>query len=193
MRSALLLPVLLTACGGGVSNEADAEAAYLGLDGMLAKAVNLGFAGYNGASSANIEPQTTEGEVTGALTVDGQVDQGASDNKGMRLTLALDEYSDGEVELEDDTTYALTYYTEADALPELDVQLRDIPDGTLAGTLVGAFVMDGELEGDVVLSLDLIGEIEDDGAGGVQRTEGTVVVSGSATSPYGIYAVELEL
>ena len=78
-RSALLsLPLLCAACGGaGVSNESDAALAYLGLDGMVSKAMGLGFDGYNTASSANIEDQLANGDLSGTLTVAGQVDQGS--------------------------------------------------------------------------------------------------------------------
>ena len=55
---------------------------------------SLGFAGFNAASSANIPPQMTTGDVAGTLTVTGQVDQGASSNKNMRLVEALVGYQD---------------------------------------------------------------------------------------------------
>src|SRR3954447_5100250 len=93
-RTSILLLVILSACGNNVSSTADAQKAYLGLDPSVDKAISLGFAGFNSASSANISPQTTDGGVSGTLTVTGQVDQGVSANKGMRLTEALSSYSD---------------------------------------------------------------------------------------------------
>jgi len=51
--------------------------------------MQLGFDGFNSASSANIATQTAAGAKSGTLTVTGQVDQGASANKGMRLQVAL--------------------------------------------------------------------------------------------------------
>ena len=82
--------------------------AYLGLDPSVDKAITLGFAGFNAASSANISPQSADGGVSGTMTVTGQVDQGTSANKGMRLADALSNYSDdGHV----------TYNTDSNALP----------------------------------------------------------------------------
>jgi len=185
---------LLCACGpSGINSEHDAEQAYLGLDRMVDKAISLGFDGYNTASSANIDPQLADGELSGTLTVDGQVDQGNSNNKGMRLTVALDEYADEMLEGEAGEELEVSYATDSSQLPELEVQLRDLPDGTMAGSLIGEFGMAGDLEGNVLLSLDIIGEVDDDGAGGIQRTEGTVAVSGSATTPYGVYTVDVQL
>src|SRR5688572_6436470 len=68
-----------------VDSDEEARRAYLGLDESIAKALPLGFDGYNAASNANIPPQSTTGDAAGTLTVTGQVDKGASDNKGMRL------------------------------------------------------------------------------------------------------------
>src|SRR5258708_4492138 len=91
-RSALLFTPLAaaSACGGAdsgggtppaaVQSEADARAAYLGLDPSIDRAIGLGFDGFNSASSANISPQTGKGALAGTLTVTGQVDQGASPN-----------------------------------------------------------------------------------------------------------------
>jgi hypothetical protein len=61
---------------------------------MVGKAMDLGFAGFNAATSANISPQKTSGTVKGSLTITGQVDQGASANKGMRLQVKLEDYQD---------------------------------------------------------------------------------------------------
>ncbi len=195
----LLLPSLLIACGGrGVSSEREAELAYLGLDGALVKAMELGFDGYNAASSANIDPQSTDGDVSGTLTVTGQVDQGASDNKGLRLELSLVEYSDV-VDLDqddsDDDDLIVTYWTDAgEGLPAFNLQLKDIPDGTLSGTLVGSFDMRGDIEGPVSLNLTLDGLLEDDGQGGTQRVQGSTTVTGTATGPSnGVYEIDLQL
>src|SRR5689334_21944964 len=84
----------LGGCGGSaVSSSADAAKAYLGLDQSIDKAITLGFAGFNSAQSANISPQTANGTKSGTLTVTGQVDQGTSANKGMRLATAYATYS----------------------------------------------------------------------------------------------------
>src|SRR3954469_14758955 len=90
----LLLMVLLAGCGDSVSSDEQARRAYLGLDPSIDKAITLGFAGFNAASSANISPQTAMGTVSGTLTVTGQVDQGSSANKGMRLLTEYVMYSD---------------------------------------------------------------------------------------------------
>lgn len=195
----LLLPSFLIACGGcGVSSEREAELAYLGLDGALIKGMELGFDGFNAASSANIDPQSTAGDVSGTLTVTGQVDQGSSDNKGLRLELSLEEYSDV-VDLDeddsDDDDLIVTYWTDTgDGLPSFDLQLKDIPDGTLTGNLDGSFDMRGDIEGPVTLALTLDGLLEDDGQGGTQRVPGSTAVSGTATGPSGgVYAIDLQL
>lgn len=191
LRPLMLLALATTACHPeAVSTEAETERAYLGLDAGMTRALNLGMDGYNAASSANIDPQTTAGELTGTLTVTGQVDQGASDNKGMRLNLALTDFLDDT--RDGDTAFAVTYDTETDSPPDLDLSLRGIPDGTVTGTLVGDFWMSGDLEGAVSLTLALDGglELADDGVS-VARTEGTTHITGTATSDYGTWPIDL--
>ena len=85
---------LLAGCGGGVDSDAAARAAYLGLDDMVEEAMNLGFDGFNAATSANIPEQSAMGDESGTLVVTGQVDQGSSPNKEMRLRAALTDYQD---------------------------------------------------------------------------------------------------
>jgi hypothetical protein len=58
----LFLACMQVGCGGGVSSEEQAQRAYLGLDKSIGKALVLGFAGFNAASSANISPQSTSGD-----------------------------------------------------------------------------------------------------------------------------------
>lgn len=183
--------IAMTCCHGNeVDDEESARAAYLGLDGVVEKALNLGMDGYNAASSANIPAQSTAGDVSGTLTVTGQVDQGSSDNKEMRLDLALVDYRDEVPESE----LVITYDTDAAALPELDLSLRDIPSGTFTGTLAGTFHMTGDVEGPVTLSLALSGEIEPGAAADdIQRVVGSTTVTGTATSDYGTYSVDISL
>ncbi len=185
------LLLLLVGCGGGVASEAAARAAYLGLDAMVGKALNLGFDGFNAATSANIPVQTTTGEVSGTLTVDGQVDQGASDNKGMRLELALVDYQD--IELLEADELAVVYDTDPAAPPQLDLMLRNIPTGTLEGTLDGDFQMIGDIEGVVTMNLTFAGTIEPDPSNPdqVRRVPGTTRVLGTATSDYGVFEVDV--
>ncbi|MFP2924948.1 hypothetical protein ACLESO_06970 [Pyxidicoccus sp. 3LG] len=185
----------LTACGDDeVSSDEQARRAYLGLDESISKALQLGFAGFNAASSANIPAQSTSGDTTGTLTITGQVDQGSSANKGMRLRVGMVGYSDGEIAVgEDEDPVNITYVTTTDTAtqPALDLQLRNIPNGTFTGTLAGTFQMTGDLEGDVTLNLTLAGEIEDDGTGKVRRKSGTTTVTGTATSGEGSYQVNV--
>ncbi|HZJ53653.1 MAG TPA: hypothetical protein VFD38_05895 [Myxococcaceae bacterium] len=189
MRSAQIIAVAslavfsaVAACGGGVNSEEDARKAYLGLDPSVDKAITLGFAGFNAASSANIDAQTADGGVSGTMTVTGQVDQGASTNKGMRLFDALSNYSDdGKV----------TYNTDQAALPALTINLKGIPTGTLDGSLNGSFMMSGGLSGQVSLALSFAGQLEAGADGGVQRKAGTTHITGTATSPAGTYNVDV--
>src|SRR5262245_22824010 len=139
------------ACGNGVNSTEDAKQAYLGLDASIDKAITLGFAGFNAASSANISPQMTTGMVSGTLTVTGQVDQGASANKGMRLFTSYVNYND------DNKT---TYDTDMSALPALDMMLKNIPTGTLSGTMAGLVHMTGMEKGDLTLALTFTGELQ---------------------------------
>src|SRR5882724_10545790 len=130
--------LVAVACGGTqVSSDEQARRAYLGLDKSIGKALTLGFAGFNAASSANIDPQTAPGDKSGTLTVTGQVDQGASPNKGMRLRVGLANYSDGDVVPDGGSPVAVTYQTDAGAEPALGLTLRGIPTGTFMGTLGG--------------------------------------------------------
>jgi hypothetical protein len=185
----------LVGCGDDeVSSDEQARRAYLGLDDSISKALQLGFAGFNAASSANIPPQSGTGNVSGTMLVTGQVDQGSSDNKGMRLRIGLTGYSDGEIAVgEDEEPVNITYASSTDPAtqPELTLQLRNIPGGTFTGTLVGEFTMTGDLEGKVNLNLALTGEIEDDGTGKVRRTPGGTRVTGTATSGDGTYNVDV--
>jgi hypothetical protein len=198
MRRALIASLLLvaSACADddeGVSSDEEARRAYLGLDESIDKALNLGMQGFNMASSANIDPQSTAGDVSGTITVSGQVDQGASANKEMRLFVELVEYSDGPAVRVEDDDIDIVYETDPASLPALDLSLRDIPDGTFTGTLLGTYHMHGDLEGDVTLDLMMDGEIEDDGSGGIVRTLGTTHVHGTATAGDGIYEVDLTI
>lgn len=188
--SLLLLP-LGCAEDEGLGSEEDARRAYLGLDLSIEKSLDLGMAGFNAASNANIPTQSGEGDAAGTITIDGQVDQGASDNKGMRLTVLLEGYSDGVIERVDDEDVEIVYDTYPDDLPDLTLTLRDIPDGTLEGTLLGTYEMHGYIEGTATLDLTMSGPIEDDGNGGVTRTVGQTHVTGVARS--GDYAYDIDV
>jgi hypothetical protein len=190
----ILLSAGLVGCGDGVSSDEQARRAYLGLDKSIEKSLQLGFAGFNAASSANISAQTANGDAAGTLTITGQVDQGSSANKGMRLRVGMTNYSDGTITA-DDETVKITYQTATDtaAQPALDLSLRNIPNGTFTGTLVGAFQMTEDLEGEVTLNLSMSGMIEDDGTGKVRRKAGSTTVTGTAKSGDGEYQVNVTL
>lgn len=169
-------------CGSGVSSDEQARLAYLGLDASIDKAIQLGFDGFNAASSANIPPQVTTGLAAGTLKVTGQVDQGASANKGMRLFEELVAYSDDG---------KLVYDTSAGALPALNMQLKNIPTGTLDGTLAGALAVSGELTGSVTLNLTFSGTLQAGTGTKVERKPGTTRITGTATSGNGVYRVDI--
>lgn len=179
----------LAGCGGphgGVADELSAQYAYLGLDGAVGRAIQLGFDGFNAASSANIPDQTGDGDAAGTMVVGGKVDQGASSNKGMRLEVTLTGYSDGPVGDGVDIVY--------DGGPNaFDLNFKGLPDADLTGTLSGDFVMSGDLAGPVTLDLSISGKTEDDGTGKIRRVAGSVHVTGTATSNYGTFAVDVSL
>jgi hypothetical protein len=182
-RSFALALVLVAGCGnGGVSSGDDAQRAYEGLDASIDKAIQLGFDGFNAASSANIPPQTGKGTKTGNMTIGGQVDQGSSANKTMNLTETLTMYSDDGM---------LTYDSVAPAA--LGMKLSKIPTGTLSGTLAGDFKISGELMGTVTLALSFAGDLEPvpTDMTKVQRKPGTTHITGTATSGFGVYQVDI--
>jgi hypothetical protein len=188
-----LVPVLLLgACSsdGSIDSDEAARRAYLGLDAFVGKSIGLGFDGFNSASSANIAPQMTTGVEDGVLTVTGQVDQGSSDNKGMRLVVAMTAYTDGAFEIDaDHHTIDVVYDADTTTLPALEMQLKNIPTGTLTGTLIGLFHLSGDLDGDVTLNLVIAGQLADGGNGDVIRAPGTTTITGTAVQGDGTYDV----
>ena len=165
-----------------------AKQAYLGLDESIDKAITLGFAGFNAAKSANIPTETANGDVSGTMTVTGQVDQGVSANKQMRLLEALDTYSD--------TDAGIVYSTSTDAGTDgapatLNMSLQGIPTGTLNGSLAGTYGMTGALHGAVDLSVTFTGNLEANDAGGTERKPGTTHITGTATSGSGTYTIDV--
>lgn len=183
---ALATVVALAACGSDeIDSNEQARRAYLGLDGSIAKSIKLGFDGFNMASSANIMPQTTAGTSAGTITVTGQVDQGASSNKGMRLNVAMVGYTDGNVVIDDkNDTIKVVYDTSTDVSkqPYLEMMLMSFPNGTLSGMLTGDYTMSGDLKGSVTLSLSFDGDTMDGGGGLVVRVPGSTHVTGTATT-----------
>ena len=211
LRLGLVLSIAFAAgaCGDdGIDSNEAARRAYLGLDPSIPQSLQLGFDGFNSAQSANIAPQMMAGEDTGTLTITGQVDQGASDNKGMRLYVGMVDYSAGPftvvvnegMDNEETVTVDLTYNTSTVQLeqPYLSLSLRNIPTGTFDGTLTGVYHVTGEIqpdegiEADVTLSLTFAGTLVDLGGGMTGRAPGTMV-TGTATSGDGVYDVSLTL
>ena len=181
---ATIAALALAGCGDGVSSAEDAERAYRGLDSSIDQAIQLGFDGFNAASSANIPPQTGKGTMSGTMTISGKVDQGSSSNKTMSLTEALATYSnDGK----------LTYDTNESALPIIDMKLSKIPTGTIAGSIGGAYTITGELEGTVTLNLSFTGDLQESAADPtkVERKPGTTHITGTADSDFGTYEVDI--
>jgi hypothetical protein len=192
-----LLALGTAACSDdGIDSDEAARRAYLGLDPSIEKSLALGFDGFNAASSANIDPQTTVGDLTGTLTITGQVDQGASDNKGMRLYVGMVDYADEKVIIDgEEKPINLTYNTSDDPTlrPYLNLSLRNIPDGTFTGTLTGTYYVSGDIEAEAYLNLSMSGYIQDDGTGRTIRAPGTTTVTGTAESGDGVYEVNLTI
>jgi hypothetical protein len=192
--SVLVCLMVLAACGDeeGVADAKSAEAAYMGIDGAIEKALNLGFAGFNAATSANIPAQSGVGDVSGTMEVTGQADSGMSANKGMRLYVAMVEYSDGPVTV-DETEFAITYDTDPADLPYLEAKFANYPNGTFTGSYTGTVNMSGDLKGVVTLELTFAGNTEEDplDATKVLRVEGTTTVTGTASSSYGTFQIDL--
>lgn len=167
-----------------IASTAEAEKAYLALDPSITQAIDLGFQGFATASSANIAPQTLAGTKAGSLTVAGKVDQGASTNKNMDLTLYFAGWSsDGH----------LTFDTPADTAvqPKLSLALKKLPDGDMTGTLDGDFAVTGDTKSSVTLHLVLTGKMQADGSGKPMRAPGTTRIVGTATSGAGTYGVDV--
>lgn len=183
-------PLALSGCGGpkdAVADEESARRAYLGLDRAVDRAIDLGFAGFSAASNANIPEQAGKGDLSGAMIINGQVDQGASDNKGMRLQMVLqDDYADVVVEDEFEVVYNGGPVT-------FEMNFKGLPDADITGILEGTFTMTGELAGDITLDLDITGKTMENAAGDIVRVPGTIHVVGSATSAYGVFAVDVML
>jgi hypothetical protein len=193
----IVIAAVLSACGSDdIDSDEEARRAYFGLDESIEKSLTLGFAGFNSAQSANISQQTATGSAGGTLVITGQVDQGSSSNKGMRLRVGMVGYSDGSLLIDGETIDVdIVYDTAAETAmqPYLDLQLRNIPNGTLSGTLTGTYTMKGDIEGEATLSLTFSGVIQDDGTGKVVRAPGSTMVTGTLTSGDGTYDVSLSI
>lgn len=195
MRFTIALVVVIAGCGGGVNSDREAELAYIGLDGSIERALDLGMLGFSQADSANIPGQQDVGDVSGTIEVTGQADQGSSDNKGLRLDVALAQYADVEDldrDHDDDDDLFATYSTAEGAPLYADLKLRDIPEGTYEGTYSGDVLLDGDLAGVLTLSLTLTGGLTSDGGAGVTRVAAGSTVRGTVTNEGGgVYEVDI--
>jgi len=187
----------LAACGSdNISSDEEARRAYLGLDESIGKSLTLGFVGFNAATSANLPADCCNdvGLEKGTLGISGQVDQGSSDNKEMRLLVTMVDYNDGKFTVDgDDKEIDITYNTPVDAPPALSLSLKGIPTGTIDGTLIGDYDMTGDIDGTATLNLVITGTMMDDGTGKVIRTPGTTHVTGTAVSGDGTFDVDVTL
>lgn len=200
----MALALAMVACNDdGVDSDEEARRAYLALDKSIGKSLLLGFQGFNLASSANIDPQMTTGIEAGTLAVSGQVDQGSSDNKGMRLYIAMVDYDDGEIVInEDGDIVHIVFDTATDATmqPYLNLKLANFPDGTLMGTLdsntnmTGVYLMSGDIEGELTLNLTIMGMTMAGEGTEVLRVPGSTTVTGTATNQDGgVYDINITL
>lgn len=197
MQKLVLLCLVLGACSSDtVSSDEQARRAYLGLDKSIGKSITLGFDGFNSASSANISPQTAAGDAAGMLTITGQVDQGSSANKGMRLLVGMVGYNDGPYEVDSaHHKYTVVYDTDTATAtqPALDMMLKNIPTGTLDGTLMGVYHLTGDIKGDVTLDLTFTGMLMSGPNNTVVRVPGMTHVTGTAVSGDGMYMVDVTI
>jgi hypothetical protein len=200
----VVLSIASVACSDdGVSSDEEARRAYLGLDKSIEKSLNLGFQGFNLAKSANIDPQMMPGDDAGMLTISGQVDQGSSDNKGMRLNIQLVDYDDGAIVInDDDDKIDIVYNTSLDtaAQPYLNLKLSNVPTGTLTGTLnsntnmTGVYLLSGAIKGELRLNLTINGMLMAGPDNTVLRVPGSTTVVGTATNEDGgVYDINLVL
>ncbi len=198
LQLVLLAAPLFTACSdsNNINSDEEARRAYFGLDASIGKSITLGFAGFNSASSANISPQAGVGISAGTLIVTGQVDQGSSNNKGMRLKVGMAGYTDGKLVVDGkQLDFNITYDTSPDVTlqPALTMSLKGIPTGTLDGTLIGDYTMSGDLKGTARLDLTFTGKLMDGGGGKVVRVPGMTHVTGTADNGDGMFLVDLTL
>jgi hypothetical protein len=181
-----------------VSNEASARRAYVGLDKATTRALGLAFDGFNAATSANIPPQMGMGDTMGTMLVEGQVSQGMSMNRELRLGVTLANYQDMITDNLDGGTGAmlrLIYSKPEDAGAPLSLTLSLRPGQmpSLTGTFTGTVRMTGELTGDVTLNLMISGEVRAVAGMGMryERVPATTRITGTVVSSVGTYVVDV--
>ena len=200
----MTISMAMAACSDDeVDSDEQARRAYLALDGSIEKSLNLGFQGFNLATNANIDAQMIAGDKAGTLTIDGQADQGSSDNKGMRLYVAMVGYDDGPVAYNDDgDTIHVIFDTSTDMTmqPYLDLKFANYPNGTMSGTLgpnsnmTGVYKLSGDIKGDLTLNVMISGPTMAGTGTLVLRVPGMTTVVGTATnSDGGVYDINITL
>lgn len=197
-KSFALVCVTLAACSSSNSVDSNEQArrAYLGLDKSVSKSLELGFAGYDAATSANIPTEMAMGDSGGTLTITGKVDQGNPSQATMTLAVGMVKYTDGKVAVDDKGhTISVTYDTNTDTTmqPVLSLKLNASAGNSLDGTLMGDYTMSGDLKGTVTLDLTITGTFSGSGTT-VQRVPGSTTVTGTAVNASGgMYAVNAML
>ena len=190
--------LLFAACSSddSVNSNEQARRAYLGLDKSVSKSLELGFKGYDAATSANIPPEMITGDAGGMLTITGKVDQGNPSQATMDLDVGMVKYTDGGVVVDNQNhTVSITYDTSTSATmqPVLSLKLNASAGDTLTGTLMGDYVMSGDLKGTVTLDLTISGTFSGSGTN-VQRVAGSTTVTGTAVnSSGGMYQVNVKI
>jgi hypothetical protein len=185
--SLLMVFATVVGCGNGnsVTSDEQARRAYLGLDKSVSKSLALGFVGYNAATNANIPTEMAAGDATGSLTISGHVDQGNPSQISMGLSQAMTMYADGKIVVDDKgNTITVTYATNMATPPSLTLKLNSSAGDTLTGSLDGDYVMSGDLQGTVTLSLQINGTFSGT-APNVMRVAGSTTVTGTAVSSSG--------
>lgn len=158
----------------------------------------MAFVGFNAASSANIPPQTAMGDAMGTIVVDGQVSQGMSANREMRLNITLANYQDMVTDAPDGGTSAalhLTYDKPEDAGTPLSMSLSLRPNTqpSLTGTISGTLRLSGDLQGTVTVFFGITGEIRSMSGMGMryELVPGSTRIAGSVMSAFGTYNVDI--
>jgi len=71
------------------------------------------------------------------------------------------------------------------------MSLKNIPTGTVTGSINGTLTMTGDLKNSVTLALTFTGTLQSGGNNTVVRAPGTTHITGTATSDYGTYNVDV--
>lgn len=195
LLAAAALPTI--GCGGpkdAVADEESARRAYLGLDRAIDRMIDLGFAGFSAADSANIPEQSEMGDLSGLMVVNGKVDQGSSDNKNMTLSVVLSgDYSDAVPATADGEEDPIDVVYNGGP-GTLQVSFKGLPNATMENSsFKGTYDMTGDLGGVVTLDLVITGMTEEDASGAIVRKPGTIHVVGTATSDYGVFDIDVAL